>query len=247
MSNALAIAMQKPVKLPNLPSGFMVTPIMRVSFPHLDAPWAGDNPQAQAAYQVLGIFSDDADISSLRAAENRFLVQKFGPGAPQQVQFGMYKMPIHPKLKMSARYSGFEGDGYYATFRAKPTAPPACIDASRGKPILLQRGAIERVIYPGCYCYATFQPYNFDKGGGKGVSFGLKTLVKVADGDNLGGPREATREEVLGSVVGLNLPGLIVHDGTPVLLESSAQADAVAGNTPPWDPNADELEDVEQF
>lgn len=244
MSNALATAMRVPVRLPNLEPSILTTPVFRASFVHLDVPWGGDEGKGTLpSYQLLAVFADDADLSQMKAAQSRGLVSKFGPEAPGMVQHGVYKVAIMPKAKMAIKYQGFEGNGFYASLRSRSTNPPVCINLMSGNPVVLQRGAIERVIYAGCYCYATFQPYTYDKSGGKGISFGLRTLVKVADGDSLGGPTPASREEVLGSVAGLNLPGLIISNDVPTLIEGKAE-------TPPWegdDTASPELEDVEQF
>lgn len=40
-------------------------------------------------------------------------------------------------------------------------------------------------VYSGCYMRATLTAYAYDKGGGKGVSFGLQNLMKVKDGEPL--------------------------------------------------------------
>lgn len=211
MLPALKSAMSKPVATGT--NGLFYTPVFRLAFPHLDAPWGGDPVKnIPPAFTFLGVFDDDADLSQIENALKASLVTKFGKGAINLLGAGAYRYPLRPKMVMAEKYSGFEGSGMFGSFRARADAQPACIDMSQGKQVLLQLGAIERSIYAGCYCYATCTIYAFDKGGGKGVSLGVRTLVKVADGERFGGMAPTSKEEAVAATTAVSLPGLITGD-----------------------------------
>lgn len=207
MNGALAQAMRFPVRGPD--KGLYFTPVFRMSFPHLDQPWGNtQNPQAPPGYLCNALFADDADLSQMKALLDQALIARFGPTAPQLVGAGVFKYALRPKAA-KATFQGYEGSGFFAGFRAKQETPPACVDISHGKPTLLQLGAIERVIYAGCYVYAAYTVYSFDKGGGKGVSCNLRTLVKVADGEAFAGLPPVSREEAVAAIANVQIPGIV--------------------------------------
>src|SRR5215475_10447610 len=207
MNTALLNAMKYPVRGPD--KGLHFTPVFRVSFPHLDQPWGNTlNPQAPPGYMVNALFADDADISQMKGLLDKALTDRFGPSAPQLVGAGVYKYALRPKVA-KANFQGYDGTGFYCAMRARQETPPACVDISTGKPVLLQIGAIERVIYAGSYCYGAYTIYSFDKGGGKGVSCNLRTLVKVSDGEHFAGLPAVTREEAAAAIANVQIPGIV--------------------------------------
>ena len=224
MSNALVAAMSKPVAQPR--DGLLFTPVFRIAFPHLDEPWAGQNPGpgAKPAFSLLGVFDDNADLREIMTLMNKRLGDKFGNPAVEQtmqaLKMGLtsnYRYAIRPKADMASRFAGFEGAGFFASLRAPADAPPACLAYFDGKSTTLQPGAIERHLYAGAYAYATVSPFAYDNVG-KGVSLGVRTIVKVADGEKFGGPKATTQEEAMATVAGVVLPtGLLPAPGSPTL------------------------------
>jgi Enterobacter phage Enc34, ssDNA-binding protein len=209
---ALMTAMRLPVRQPD--RGLYFTPVFRVSFPHLDTPWGNQqNPNAPPAFQLNALFADDADLGQMRALLDQALIGRFGPMAPQLVSAGAFKYALRPKA-VKANFQGYEGPGYFASLRARQETPPACVDISTGKPVLLQIGAIERVLYAGCYAYAAYNVFAFDKGGGKGVSCGLRTLVKVAEGEAFAGLPPVTKDEAAAAIANVSIPGVISMGST---------------------------------
>lgn len=220
---ALQTAMRMPVSAPK--NGEFFTPVFRVAFPHLDEPWAGNNKDGNnvPAYSCAGVFSDDASLASLVEVSNRQLTNKFGNDALEMLQHGVYRYPLRPKKVMASKFSGFDGTGYFCSLRARKDAPMQCVAFIDGKPTPLQPGAIERHLYPGSYAYAIIQIYAYDNVG-KGVGWGLRTLVKVADGERFGGPKATTQEEALAAITGVMLPpGLIGGSSGGVQLEGKAE------------------------
>lgn len=217
MSTALVAAMRNPVR--PMMQGLMYTPVFRLAFPHLDAPWGGDEAKKiPPSFQILAVCADDANLTEITTAVDKSLTQRFGPQALELLALGSYRYPILPKRKMAVKYAGFEGTGMYLNLRARQDSRPMCIDASQGKNVILQVGAIENVMYSGCFCYATVSAYSYDKGGGKGVSLNFRTLVKVADGERFGGMAPTSEDEAMAAVTGVELPGLVDYStGAPVI------------------------------
>jgi hypothetical protein len=227
MNGALLQAMKFPVRGPD--KGLFFTPVFRVSFPHLDVPWGNSqNPNAPPAFQLNAIFADEADLSQMQNQLNTALASKFGPNAtsPALIQAGVYKYALRPKI-VKSNFQGYEGSGHFASLRARQDTPPACVDISTGKAVLLQIGAIERVIYAGCYAYAAYTTFAFEKGGGKGVSCGLRTLVKVADGELFGGLPAVSRDEAAAAVANVQIPGIVDMRGMAVFQVPGQTEDAV--------------------
>jgi len=53
----------------------------------------------------------------------------------------------------------------------------------------------EREVYSGCYLAASLNMYWFDVSGNKGVACGLNNVLKVADGERLGGGRTKPEDD----------------------------------------------------
>lgn len=228
-SPALLQAMRLPVR--TMDKGLYFTPIFRVSFPHLDVPWGNTlNPQAPPGYMVNALFADDADLSEMKTLLDNSLVSKFGPMAPQMVSAGAFKYALRPKFT-KATFQGYEGPGYFCALRARQETPPACVDITTGKPMLLQIGAIERVIYAGCFAYASYTIYSFDKGGGKGVSCNLRTLVKVAEGEHFAGLPAVSRDEAAAAIANVVVPGVIDTRGMMIGFQVPGQEGATVHPT----------------
>lgn len=244
--STLPVALQAAMRSPVGPvqNALWYTPVFRVAFPHLDEPWAGENKsgKAEPAFSCLGVFADDADLSYLTREAARLLASKHGPQFQVLVNASKLRWPLMPKAAMAIKYAGFEGDGFYASFRANQSAPPACVDRTGDRSLVLQRGAIERSIYAGSFCYAVVSIYYYSKGGGQGVGTGLRTLVKVADGERFGGAQPPSEAEVAAAVSGVQLPGLVAAGGGLVIEGRAEPVVRPSAPTPseplnaPWNP-----------
>lgn len=70
-----------------------------------------------------------------------------------------------------------------ATLVCYGDTPPGAAKLVNGKPTPFKESE-RKELYAGCYCVATLQPYSFNNQS-KGVSLGLRNIVKVRDGEPL--------------------------------------------------------------
>lgn len=84
---------------------------------------------------------------------------------------------------------GYEAGGVYITIKSKQR--PGIVKPAGGgfEPIL-----DENEIYPGCIVRASVDVWAYDNES-KGVSFGLSNILKVRDGERLGGGRPAAQDD----------------------------------------------------
>jgi hypothetical protein len=158
----------------------IMTPEFRVSYPHVFEAQSKDD--GSKVYTMACLFPKGANLDALKKDAMRALTEKFG--ADQT------KWPKN--LKSPFRDQGEkEGDGYEAgaifinvTSRQKP----GLVDRSN-QPII-----DPSEFYEGCYARATVRAFYYDKKGNKGVSFGLRNIQKIRDGERLGNRRSATEE-----------------------------------------------------
>lgn len=97
---------------------------------------------------------------------------------------------IPPKLKLPLRDGDEErpDDPAYAGcyfLNASAKTKPGIVDKNR-QPVLSQDE-----VYSGCYGMVSLTAFPFDAAGNKGVAFGLNHIMKVKDGEPLGGRSSA--------------------------------------------------------
>ena len=105
--------------------------------------------------------------------------------------------PKGPKLKSPfkdqadmLRYDGYNEGGVFLS----PTSDrqPVVVDANGVVVTDSSR------VYPGVWAVCTLRPYTYDKGVNKGTSFGLQSVMLVADDKNLGGGGESIADAFAG-------------------------------------------------
>lgn len=148
----------------------IVTPKFRVSFPQVFEPKAyqGQDPK----YSLTMLFGEDADLGKLKAAAKAAVVEKYGDKVPKN-----FKTPFR-KGEEKDHLDGYEEGITFV--RATSTVEPEVVD--RGKEPLTS----QRDFYAGCYARAIVVPFCYDTAGNKGVSFGLRSVQKIADGAPFG-------------------------------------------------------------
>lgn len=156
----------------------VITGVVRLSFLHIWEPSKGKNDKP-GKYEASLIIpkSDKITIKKIEAAVE----------AAKEAGKKDWGGKIPSKLKLPLRDGSDREDdpAYENSFfvSAKSTSKPGVVDLAR-KPI-----TNHDEVYSGCYAVAsiTFYPYEFE--GSKGIACALNHIMKVKDGEPLGGGR----------------------------------------------------------
>ena len=158
-------------------SGNILTCPVRLSFPDVFTRAKPVEIGKEGKFQSNLVFPPAADLSLLYEAAEAAAKAKW----PNIGQKGgpKIKMPFKNQSDMMDRYDGYAAEGVYLICPSdrKPT-----VYDQRQKPVTDP----ER-IYPGVWACVSINPFTYDKGVNKGVSFGLNDLMIVADDKRLGG------------------------------------------------------------
>lgn len=170
-----------------------VTPVFRMSFPHLFEPQGFEGSAGPPKYGLAAVWTPSKFSDSDKKRWRAMLV------ALDEESMSRFKKPlkdlpanIKRGLRDGAEKADLEGYGEGTRF-ANITSKmrPGVVDASREK-IGPEQGNAEDV-YPGCYCRATVTVYSHDNKG-KGVALGLMNVQKVADGGRLDSRTDAAED-----------------------------------------------------
>ena len=160
-----------------LDTGDVRTCPVRLSFPFIFTKAKPVEEGKEGAYSAALVIPTMADLTVLyKAAENAVLAQwpKAGqPGGPK------VKAPFLKQDEM-LQYGGFSPGGIYIRAVAYENRPP--VYNQQLAPIV-----DPAKVYPGVWAVCTVRAFTYDKGVNKGVSFGLNSVMIVADDKPLGG------------------------------------------------------------
>jgi hypothetical protein len=147
----------------------VITPLFRVSFPHVFQPHAMTEGQ-EKKYSVAMLFDKKTDLSPLIKLAKDTMASAFGAKAWDS---GKYRKPFRDGDEKS------DLGGYKGTMFAPASSfeRPGLIDSNREDIIS------EEDFYAGCYAKASVTCYSYDQGGNKGVAFGLQNLIKLKEGE----------------------------------------------------------------
>ena len=170
----------------------VVTPVFRLSFPHLfqgqQFDGKGDPKFGLSAVWAPSKFSD-ADKKRWKA-----MVALLNDESLARFKKKVKDLPANIKrgIRDGGEKSDLEGYGEGTKF-ANITSKmrPGVVDKSK-QPIGPEHGNADDV-YPGCYCRATVTAYSYDNKG-KGVALGLQNVQKIADGDRLDSRTDAAED-----------------------------------------------------
>lgn len=168
----------------------VVTGQVRFSYLHIWEPSAVNEGQEKKYSASLIIpKSDKATLQKIEAAIK----------AATEVGKAKWGGKIPPKLKTPLRDGDVErpedeayADSWFINANAK--TKPGIVD-SQARPIMNQDE-----VYSGCYGRASITFYPFDSNGNRGIACGLNHLMKVKDGEALGG--RSTAESDFAEVIG---------------------------------------------
>ena len=151
----------------------MASPKGRVAFPRLFK--AKPNKSGDGArYKVTMAFSKDADLSDMRKVAERVSKESFGAkakGARSPFKSG--------QEYVDKGYEGFAADDIVVDFWR---------DSGKSAPVLVGpdgRSVVDDMseIYSGCFGRVSCDCYAYDKGGNRGINFGLAAFQKLEDGE----------------------------------------------------------------
>lgn len=155
------------------------TPKFRVSFPQLFEPkgFEGQDPK----YSVVMLFDKKTDLTPLKEAAFNAAKEKFGEKSKWPKSF---KMPFRDGDEKA------DSKGYAGTIFVTATSKkrPGVVNQK------LEDVLDKEEIYAGCYARAVLIAFAYDVSGNKGVSFSLKHVQKVGDGEKFSGGKSAREE-----------------------------------------------------
>lgn len=182
-------------------STIVITPEAICSYPHIVKPQADrENPAKKPKYSMSLVFPKGTDLSALRAAAVAAATEKFGA----TYKVGGKSVPIAQALDAGALRSPFRSDaaakGYpegSIFINVRTEQKPGVVFAwagEDGKPKKMDDEEIQEQIYPGAKVRCSLAAFGYENSGNKGVSFALKNVQKLGDGERLDGRVSAEDE-----------------------------------------------------
>lgn len=157
----------------------VMTPKFRVSFANVFRPGRPLQEGAPPKYGLTMLFDAGTDLNELKKAAEQAVKDKWGDKPPK-----LLRSPFRDQGEKE-----FEGYVEGAVFiNATSQQKPGLVDEN------VQSIIDESEFYSGCYARATIRAFAYDKGGNRGVAFGLQNVQKLADGDPLGGRTPASAD-----------------------------------------------------
>lgn len=179
------VVADNPISL--LPNGNVRTCPVRLSFPHLLTPSKPTKEKPEGSYGSTLLFPFGIDDSVLRKAATEVVAASLPaalqPGGPRVFNpFKVVKAADDPNWQKGDPTDASEGYVRGAlVLRCNSTAAILTVD-QRLAPI-----TDTARIYPGVWAICTIRPYWFSGDTNKGPTFGLQSVMIVADDVNLGG------------------------------------------------------------
>jgi hypothetical protein len=159
-----------------------VTPVFRLSFPHL---FEADSYDGGAAKFGLSAVWNISKFTESDKKRWKAIMNALNEEAKTRFKKPLKDLPVNIKkgIRDGAEKADLEGYGAGTKFANLTTKMrPGVIDANKNKIGPEEKNADD--IYPGCYCRATVNIYSYDNKG-KGVALGLMNVQKVANGERL--------------------------------------------------------------
>lgn len=157
-------------------NGTILTPEFRVSFAWVFRPQKSDDPTKAPKYSVTMLFPKNADLGLLRKAAMDAVIDKYG--ADKSNWPTGLRSPFRDQKDKADRFDGFVPGCIFITATSKDQ--PGLVDAN------VQKIINPSEFYSGCYAVATVNAFVYENKGNKGVSFGLRNIQKIRDGEPLG-------------------------------------------------------------
>lgn len=161
-----------------------VTGLVRFSFCSVLSPRKNDQDQDEYSCMILIPKDDKKTINAIKKREDQLIKEVWGGKKPRK-----YKSP----LKDGDEYENDEGESdpvreghYYMNVKSK--FKPDVVDKYKDKI------EDERDFYSGCYGLACINLYSYENKSNVGISAGLSSVMKIRDGEPLGGRSSAEQD-----------------------------------------------------
>lgn len=162
----------------------MTTGEVRLSYVHLDAPYANPNTNADPKYQVT-VLMPKSDVqakarldAAYQAAVQKGVAEKWNGTMPPIIACSIHDGDgVRPS---TGEPFGPECKGHWV-FTASSKNPVSLVDA--GMNPIVQKGEL----YSGCYARVCVSLFPYNTAGKRGIGIGLEAVQKLRDGDPLGG------------------------------------------------------------
>ena len=174
---------QKMKKLPVKRDGTKVIFQARVSYVHLKEPWSKD-PKDKKSYSVSAIIDKTADkdiVEAIEAAVKEAYekgVAGLWEGARPNTESKNFRYPLKDGDIERGEDEAYAGKYFIGCNSSEKRQPGVC---NR-----LKEPIDPDQVYSGCYCLLIVNFFPFNKGS-KGIGAGLNAVMKLYDGDRLGG------------------------------------------------------------
>lgn len=156
---------------------------VRMSFPNIFHMSKPKKANIQPSYGANLLFPTCADLKTLQEAVVAVLKEKCPDALSTDPRKKVkVKLPFLDQDDM-LKYDGYTEGGKYIIATSK-TNKPMVVDHKQ------QLVTDESRVYPGVWAVCTVRPFWYDVDVNKGVSFGLQSVMIIADDDNFGGGSE---------------------------------------------------------
>jgi hypothetical protein len=164
----------------------VITGKVRLSYVHVFEPRPDDDGNEKYSCSVLIPKSDKETLRKIKAAVDAAIEQgktsKWGGKVPANL-----KKPLRDGDEERPDDEAYAGHYFLnATSKTKPGIAKPIGKGPDGR-IKFQEITDSTEVYSGCYAKVSINFYPFDAKGNKGVAAGLNNIVKVQDGEFLGG------------------------------------------------------------
>jgi len=164
----------------------VITGKVRLSYCHIFEPRPDDNGDEKYSCSILIPKSDKETLRKIKAAVDAAVEQgktsKWGGKIPANI-----KKPLRDGDEERPDDEAYAGHYFLnATSRTKPGIAKPIGKGPDGR-VKFQEITDSTEVYSGCYAKVSINFYPYDAKGNKGVAAGLNNIVKVQDGEFLGG------------------------------------------------------------
>lgn len=162
----------------------------RLSYVHLDAPWSAAEGN-EKKYQLVCIVdkTDQATVKLLSEAMKTAIeegITKCWKGRKPAGIEAPDKLPVRDGDTYKADDEAFSGKLF---FNAKSKSAVAVLGLDQ-QPIEVSN------VYSGCYALVSVNFFPYSSGGGNGIAAGLNAVLKLGDGERLGGSGDGSKDFV---------------------------------------------------
>lgn len=173
----------------------VITPLAQASYPNLITPREDGNGKLK--YSMSFVFPQGTDLSDLKQKALAVLKSVYGENTAELIKAGKLHWPFRDAA-IDVKEKGYpEGSTFISASSIRQpqvvnTVPDLQADPSGKTPTIVDPS----VIYPGAWVKGSLDVYHFLAEGGKkkGVTFGLRNVQFVRDGERLDGVVSAQAE-----------------------------------------------------